>query len=71
MTKVKEIDLTKLIKPYTKDNLWLALNRSLDKVLATGKTMKEAIDNAKKYSCEKPVILQAADNYSAYIFYAI
>jgi len=34
MTKVKEIDLTKLIKPYIKDNLWLALNRSLDKVLA-------------------------------------
>jgi hypothetical protein len=68
MVKVKEIDLTKLIKPYTKDNLWLDLNRSLNKVLATGKTMKEAIDNAKKNSSEKPVIIQAVQNYSAYIF---
>jgi hypothetical protein len=67
MTKIKEIDLTELIKPYSKENLWLALNKSLNKVLATGKTMKEAIDNAKKSSSEKPVIMQAVQNYSAYV----
>ena len=67
MSKIKEIDLTELIKPYAKDNLWLALNKSLNKVLATGKTVKEAIKNAKKNSSEKPVIIQAVQNYSAYI----
>jgi hypothetical protein len=66
MSKIKEINLTTLIKPYVKDNLWLALNKSLNKVLATGKTMKEAIENAKS-SGEKPVIMQAVQNYSAYI----
>jgi hypothetical protein len=30
--------------------------------------MKETIDNAKKNSSEKPVIIQAVQNYSAYIF---
>ena len=67
MSKVNEIDLTELIRPYAKDHLWLALNKSLNRVLATGKTMKEAIDNAKKGSSEKPVIIQAVQNYSAYV----
>jgi uncharacterized ParB-like nuclease family protein len=66
MKKIKEIDLTQLIKPYAKENLWLALNKSLNKVLATGKTMKEAIENAKNCG-EKPVIMQAVQNYSSYI----
>ena len=67
MIKIKEVDLTELIRPYAKENLWLALNKSLNKVLATGKTMKEAIDNAKKGNSEKPVIMQAVQNYSAYV----
>jgi len=67
MSRIKEIDLTELIRPYAKDSLWLALNKSLNRVLATGKTMKEAIDNAKKGSSEKPVIIQAVQNYSTYV----
>jgi hypothetical protein len=67
MVKVTEINLSELIKPYAKENLWLALNKSLDRVLATGRTMKEAIDNAKKNSSEKPVIIRAVQDYSAYI----
>ena len=67
MPKIKEIDLTELIRPYAKDSLWVALNKSLNRVLATGKTMKEAIDNAKKSSSEKPVIIQSVQNYSAYV----
>lgn len=68
MAKIKEINLTKLIKPYAKDNIWLALNTIQNKVLATGKTVKEVIDNAKKVSKEKPVIMKAVQNYSKYIF---
>ena len=68
MTKIKEINLTELIKPYAKDNVWLALNTMQNKVLATGKTVKEVIDNAKKVSKEKPVIIKAVQNYSTYIF---
>jgi len=68
MTRIKEINLTELIKPYAKDNVWLALNTTQNKVLATGKTVKEVIDNAKKVSKEKPVIMKAVQNYSKYIF---
>lgn len=67
MSKIKEINLTELVKPYAKDNLWLALNKSLNKVLATGRTMKEAIENAKRNGDEKPVIMQAVQNYSTYV----
>ena len=68
MTRIKEINLTELIKPYAKDNVWLTLNTTQNKVLATGKTVKEVIDNAKKVSKEKPVIMKAVQNYSKYIF---
>ena len=68
MAKIKEINLTELIKPYAKDNVWLALNTMQNKVLSTGKTVKEVIDNAKKVSKEKPVIIKAVQNYSKYIF---
>ena len=68
MTKIKEINLTELIKPYAKDNVWLALNTTQNKVLATGKTVKEVINNAKKVSKEKPVIMKAVQNYSKYVF---
>lgn len=62
MAKIKLIDLTNLIKPYAKDNLWLALNTAQDKVIATGKTIKEALDNANKISSEKPVLMQAVQD---------
>jgi len=68
MAKIKEINLTELIKPYAKDNVWLALNTMQNKVLSTGKTVKEVINNAKKVSKEKPVIIKAVQNYSKYIF---
>ncbi len=67
MKKVKPIDLTNLIRPYAKENLWIALNTAQDKVIASGKTIKEALDNAKKISNEKPVLMQAVQDYSAYI----
>ena len=66
MAKIKEINLTELIKPYAKDNVWLALNTTQNKVLATGKTVKEVIDNAKKVSKEKPVIMKAVQNYPTF-----
>ncbi|MBM3703003.1 MAG: hypothetical protein FJW63_08465 [Actinobacteria bacterium] len=68
MAKIKEINLIELIKPYAKDNVWLALNTMQNKVLSTGKTVKEVINNAKKVSKEKPVIIKAVQNYSKYIF---
>lgn len=68
MAKIKLIDLTNLIKSYAKDNLWLALNTAQDKVIATGKTIKEALDNANKISSEKPILMQAVQDYSTYMF---
>jgi hypothetical protein len=67
MKKFKEINLIELIRPYAKDNLWVALNPDQTRVLATGKTLKEVISNAKKNSNEKPVLIKAIQNYSMFI----
>jgi len=47
MNKLKETNLTEILKPYIKQNLWVALNKSQTKVIASGKTIEEAFDNAK------------------------
>lgn len=67
MKKIREIDLTNLIRPYAKENLWLALNGNQTEVLATGKTISEVINNAKKLTSEKPVLLKAVEDYSSFI----
>lgn len=67
MIKVKEINLTKILKPYLNKDLWVALNRSQTKVLASGKTIDEAFNNAKKTSKEKPILMRTKQEYGAYI----
>ena len=67
MNKLKETNLTEILKPYIKQNLWVALNKSQTKVLASGKTIKEAFDNAKNMTDEKPVLMRTKQDYSSYI----
>jgi len=63
----KAIDLTEILKPYVEKNLWVALNDDQTEVIGSGKTIKEAISNARKNSKENPVLIRADKDYSAYI----
>ena len=71
MIKAKEINLTKILKPYLNKNLWVALNRSQTKVLASGKTINEVVDSAKKISNEKPILMRTKQEYGTYVPYSI
>jgi len=67
MDKLKETNLTEILKPYIKQNLWVALNKSQTKVIASGKTIEEAFNNAKNITNEKPVLMRTKQDYSSYI----
>ena len=66
MKKLRKIDLTEILKPYLEKDLWVALNSNQTKVLASGKTIKEAFDNAKKITDEKPVLMRTKQDYFSY-----
>ncbi len=67
MRKIKEIDLTEILKPYAEKNLWVALNQKQNKVIGFGKTISEAIQEARKQSKDKPIIMKAVQDYSVYV----
>jgi len=66
MKKIKEIDLTKILKPYVNKDIWVALNRSQTRVLASGKTINEVVESAKKISNEKPILMRTKQEYESY-----
>jgi len=63
----KMIDLTKILKPFAKKKLWVALNSDYTKVSGYGSTPGEAFQNARKNNEENPVLIQALPNYSGFI----
>ena len=63
MNELKEINLTKILKPYEKDRLWVALYPDCSKVAGVGKTFSEALNNAKSKNIGKPVLIKAAADY--------
>ena len=63
----KIIDLTNILKPFLGKDLWVALDNSQEKVIASGKTIKEAVEKAKSVSGEKPVLMRTKQEYSAYV----
>jgi len=67
MIKQKSIDLTKVLKPYIEDNLWVALSPNYSKVIATGKDPLEVIENAKNKNITNPVIIRATLDYSNFV----
>ena len=69
MKTEKAIDLNKILEPYVKENLWVALNPDQTEVMGSGKTVKEAISSAREKSKEKPVLIRADRDFSAYIPY--
>jgi len=63
----KVIDLTNILKPFLGKDLWVALDNSQKKVIASGKNIKEVVEKAKSISKEKPVLMRTKQEYSTYI----
>ena len=63
----KSNDLTKILLPYAKKNLWVALSEDRKKVVGSGKTPKEALKEAKEKKIERPILLQAIPDYSGFV----
>ena len=58
------IDLTKLLKNHTSG--WVAVSKDYKKVLATGKTIKEA-SSALKKSGKEGILIPAATTYQNFV----
>lgn len=58
-------DWTKLFKKYK--GQWVALSESKESVLGSGKTVKEAVMNAKKVSHETPFLTRIPETLDSYV----
>lgn len=62
----KSYNLTKLLLPYAKERLWVALSPDKKRVVGKGKNLTEALEEAKKNNVEKPTFIQAIPDYSGF-----
>lgn len=63
--KIQTVDLSKILRDYS--NVWLALNPSSMKVVATGKEPKTALEKARKKGIDDPILTKAPRDYGTYI----
>ena len=63
----KSNDLTKILLPYAKKNLWVALSVDRKKVVGSGKTPREALKEAEEKKVERPTLIQAIPDYSGFV----
>jgi predicted RNase H-like HicB family nuclease len=59
------IDLTDLLKKFTKG--WVAISADYEKVVASGKTLKEVSEKVESLQEKDVVLISAADDYRGYI----
>lgn len=62
----KKLDLTKVLLPYAKKRLWVALSLDYKKVIVAKKNLKKVIKEAEKKK-EPFVLIQALPDYSGFI----
>ena len=58
-------DWTKLYKKYK--GLWVALAEDEETVLCVGKTVREALEQAKKKTTKTPFLTRMPENLAAYV----
>jgi len=63
----KKLNLTKILLPYAKKKLWVALSPEGNKVVGSGRDPKEALEKAKKKKVLSPILLQALPDYSGFV----
>jgi hypothetical protein len=59
------IDWTKIYKKYK--GLWVALKRDNKTVIASGQTLKEAVEKAKKKGYKEPILFRVPTEIIPYI----
>lgn len=59
------IDMTKIYKKYA--GMWIALDETRTRALATGKTAKEALQASKKQGIRNPIITKIPTENFGYI----
>jgi hypothetical protein len=59
------IDWTKIYKKYR--GLWVALKKDNKTVIASGQTLKEAIEKAKKKGYKEPILFRVPTEIIPYI----
>ncbi len=59
------VDLSQVIKKYK--GKWVALKDDEKTVVATGKTVKEALESAKKNGFQKPILFRVPTRIMPYI----
>ncbi|KKS15823.1 MAG: hypothetical protein UU71_C0013G0012 [Parcubacteria group bacterium GW2011_GWB1_41_6] len=64
---MKKIDLTKILTPYAKKRLWVALAPKGDKIVGSGEGPKEALEKAKQKKIKSPILFQALPDYSGFV----
>ena len=60
-TKPEPTDLTKLLKPYMGE--WVALSQDEKRVLGHGKSIEEALTEAKEKGENHPFVIKVPDNH--------
>jgi len=66
----KKLNLTKILLPYAKKKLWVALSLDYKKVIAAKKDLRRLIEEAEKK--KKPfVLIQALPDYSGFVPFMI
>ncbi len=62
----KDTTLAKLLLPYSKNRLWVILSLDKEKVIGSGKTIKEAMEDtkSKNIKADDLTIIQAIPDYS-------
>lgn len=64
---MKKLNLTKILLPYAKKKLWVALSPKGDKVVGAGKDPGEALEGARKRKIRLPILIQALPDYSGFV----
>lgn len=61
-SKNSSIDLTELLKDYHGKDLHIAVTQNYSKVVGTGKTIEEAIEEAEKAGYNDPILIRLPSN---------
>lgn len=62
-------NLAKILAEYGEQGLWVALSANREKVAGKGKTLKEALTEARQNNIENPVVIKAMPDYSRFILW--
>ena len=66
----KSYNLTKILGPYAKKNVWLALDASRTKIVGEGSTFEEAVQRAQEKNIKNPTLIKSAPGYSGFVTWA-